>query len=77
MDAPKAPTPPAGISNQRRRGFRPGDLVVAENGYPQLCEVVTVEPGALIRIRAAGWSAGYTVLVRAEDYRLATGRLSP
>ena len=76
MDMPKSPTRPAGDSRQRRRGFRPGDLVLPVTGYPLLCEVVRVETDGLLRIRGIGWSPGYTVLVRAEDYRIATGRLS-
>ena len=61
---------------ERRHEFHPGDMVHPKSGYPQLCEVVSVEPGGLIRIRGIEWPSGYTVLVRAEDYRLVTSRLS-
>jgi hypothetical protein len=76
MEIANWPTPYASDSRQHQRGFRPGDLVLPVNGYPLLCEVVRVETDGLIRIRGAGWSFGYTVLARAEDYRTATGRLS-
>jgi hypothetical protein len=76
MDMAKLSTRPAGDSRQRRRSFRPGDLVLPVTGYPLLCEVVRLDAGGLLRIRGVGWSPGYTVLVQAEDYRIATGQLS-
>ncbi len=77
MTKPDLPTPPSGESDKGRRVFRPGDLVVPVSGHPVLCEVIRVESGGLIRIRATGWPSGYSVLVGAEKYRLATGPLSP
>ena len=66
----------AGARPQRWRGFQPGDLVLPSTGYPQLCEVVRIEPDGLIRIKGLQWAPGYTVLVHPRDYRLVTGRLS-
>ncbi len=76
MGTPDTLTPPAGGSGQGRRRFKPGDLVVPIRGHPLLCEVLSVEEGGPIRIRGLEWPSGYSVLVRAEDYRLVTGRLS-
>jgi hypothetical protein len=76
MDIANWTTPTAGDSRQRRRGFKPGDLVVPASGYPVLCEVVSADTGGLVRIRGLDWSPGFTVLVRVEDYRLVTGQLS-
>jgi len=76
MTTSDSPVPRPGDSRPRLPGHQPGDLVYPVKGYPQLCEVLVVEAVGLMRIRAVGWAPGYTILVRCEDYRLVTGRLS-
>ncbi len=56
-------------------GYRPGDLVVARNGYPTLYEVLTVCADGLLRLRGVDWAVGYSALVAAAQVRPATGIL--
>jgi len=76
MTKSDSPVPRPGDSRTSLPGYQPGDLVYPVNGYPQLCEVLVVESIRLMRVRAVGWLPGYTTLVRCEDYRRVTGRLS-
>jgi hypothetical protein len=56
--------------------FKPGDLVTTAAGYPVLYEVLTIDPGGLLRVRGANWASGYSATISAEEVRPVTGILS-
>ncbi len=68
--------PPAGAFHERRGNLKPGDLILPVSGYPQLCEVVRVEPDGRLRLKVFDWAPGTTVLVPAKEYQRVTARLA-
>jgi hypothetical protein len=55
--------------------FRPGDLVVAQGGYPTLFEVICVQEDGMLRVRGLNWAPGYSALVAADELRPTTALL--
>jgi hypothetical protein len=56
--------------------YHPGDLVTTAQGYPVLYEVLTVEPGGLLRVRGVNWAPGYSATVGTDAVRPVTGILA-
>ncbi len=75
MNVSVSPAVPDRASQGRRPKFRPGDLVVAQSGYPTLFEVICVQDDGMLRVRGLNWAAGYSALVSADKIHPATAIL--